>query len=316
MTARHAGHTASVAQTTASGRQVELRHGELVATLTEVGAGLRHLSAAGRPLVQTYGEAEIPTYGHGQVLAPWPNRVARGAYEFGGERLQLPLSEPALGNAIHGLVRWMPWLVAAHEPDRAVFAVTVPPQAGYPFRLLLSVEYRVDSGGLTVLTTARNAGAGPLPYGCGFHPYLTVGTESIDEAVLTLPAGTRLPADDAGIPTGERVPAAGTPWDFRSPRAVGALELDTAFGDLARDADGRFEVRLESPRGEAVVLWADAAYAYVMAFTGDTLPPPLWRRSLAIEPMTCAPDALRSGDGLVVLAPGESHSSRWGIRPG
>ncbi|HEY4845479.1 MAG TPA: aldose epimerase, partial [Candidatus Dormibacteraeota bacterium] len=36
-------------------------------------------------------------------------------------------------------------------------------------------------------------------------------------------------------------------------------------------------------------------------------------RSLAIEPMTCAPNAFRSGDGLVVLQPGQSTSATWGI---
>lgn len=299
----------------ASGRQVQLRHGELAATLTEVGAGLRELTMAGRPLLQSYGTEEIATYGHGQVLLPWPNRVGNGAYEFDGRRLQLPLTEPEAGNAIHGLVRWLPWLVAAHEPDRAVFALVLHPQAGYPFRLALTVAYRLTADGLRVSTTARNVGRDALPYGCGFHPYVTVGTERIDAAVLTVPAAARLETDDVGIPTGVRLPVAGTPWDFRSPRPVGDLALDTAFGDLERDGDGSFEVSLQSPDGHGVTLWADVSHSYVMAFTGDTLPEPRRRRSLAIEPMTCAPDALRSGDGLITLAPGDSHRSAWGLRP-
>jgi aldose 1-epimerase len=31
--------------------------------------------------------------------------------------------------------------------------------------------------------------------------------------------------------------------------------------------------------------------------------------------MTCAPDAFRTGDGLIVLVPGETRSCTWGITP-
>jgi aldose 1-epimerase len=51
-----------------------------------------------------------------------------------------------------------------------------------------------------------------------------------------------------------------------------------------------------------------------MVFTGDTLPDG-GRRSLAVEPMTCAPNAFRSGDGLVRLEPEQTHNSSWGIVP-
>jgi aldose 1-epimerase len=301
----------------ASGRQLQLRRATLAATVTEVGAGLRELTSARRPLIQSYGADEIATYGHGQVLLPWPNRVAGGAYDFGGRRLQLPLSEPEAGNAIHGLARWVPWRILVHERDRAVLALVVHPQAGYPFRLAVRVEYRLEDDGLRVLTSARNAGTDPLPFGCGFHPYLTVGTQTIDEALLTLPASTRLEVDARGVPTGARLPVSGTAWDFRSARAIGDLSLDTAFGDLHRDGDGAFHVTLQAPgTPHALDLWADASYRYVMAFTGDALPGPRRRRALAVEPMTCAPDALRSGDGLLTLAPGESHESEWGLRIG
>ena len=53
-----------------------------------------------------------------------------------------------------------------------------------------------------------------------------------------------------------------------------------------------------------------------MLFTGDSLPEPARRRrGLGIEPMTCAPNALQSGEGLQTLAPGESVATAWGIAP-
>ena len=109
---------------------------------------------------------------------------------------------------------------------------------------------------------------------------------------------------------------AGTAYDFRAARSVGDTILDHAFTDLDRDEDGLARVVLEDPEaGTALTLWVDDAYGYLMLFTGDPLPDAA-RRSLAVEPMTCPPDAFRSGEALIVLEPGESFSGRWGISPG
>lgn len=60
----------------------------------------------------------------------------------------------------------------------------------------------------------------------------------------------------------------------------------------------------------------DERFPYYMLYTGDTLPDRQQRRrSLGVEPMTCAPNAFASGDGLIVLAPGERVVSRWGVTP-
>jgi aldose 1-epimerase len=51
-----------------------------------------------------------------------------------------------------------------------------------------------------------------------------------------------------------------------------------------------------------------------MLFTGDPLPD-VDRRSLAAEPMTCPPNAFRTGEALIRLEPGRSFTSAWGIAP-
>ena len=94
---------------------------------------------------------------------------------------------------------------------------------------------------------------------------------------------------------------------------IGDAVLDHCLTGLARDADGRARVRLAGPSGAATTLWMDGLFGYVMVFTGDTLAPDRRRRAVAVEPMTCAPDAFNSGEGLIVLAPGESVTGRWGI---
>jgi aldose 1-epimerase len=299
----------------ATGRQLELRAGGASAVVTEVGASVRVLRLGRRDVLDGVGRSEPALGGQGQALVPWPNRLCDGRYQFAGRELQLPLTEPEKGNAIHGLGRFVPWEIAEVAPDRVRLRLFVPPQPGYPFALEVEVEHVLDGRGLTVQTTGRNLGGAELPFGAGFHPYLTVGTPQIDETVLQVQAGTRLVTDERGIPTGERAAVAGTAYDFATPRPLDTMRLDTAFGDLARDDHGRATVHLRAPDGGGVDLWMDEHHAYLMLFTSDTLPEPeRRRRSLAVEPMICAPNAFRSGDGLRTLVPGQSLTCAWGIR--
>ena len=295
-----------------SGEQFEIALGDQRAVVVEVGGGLRTYSAADRDVLDGYGVAEICPFGRGQVLSPWPNRVQDGRYEFDGQRHQLPLDEPARANAIHGLVRWSPWTAAEHEAHRIVMQHTLHPRPGYPFALALRIEYSLSPNGLEVRNTATNVGEAPAPYGTGAHPYLLTGTELVDSAALHCPARTVLHADERAIPTAD-VQVAGTEYDFTRRRQIGAMTLDHCFTDLERDADGRAQVELRGPDG-AVTVWMDEAYPYVMLFTGDTLPDGA-RRSIAVEPMTCPPNALRTGRDLIRLEPGEWASSTWGITP-
>jgi aldose 1-epimerase len=294
--------------TAPSGLQVEIRSGDHAAWIVEVGGGIRRYVAGGVDVLDGYAEDEICHSGRGQVLLPWPNRIADGRYAFAGAERQLALTEPAARNAIHGLVRWANWTVAGRTADRVTMAYALHPQPGYPHALDLRVDYRLDGTSLTVTTTAANAGDAPCPFGAGAHPYLAVPGPAVDAATLRAPGRTRLVSDERGIPSG-REPVDGTPFDFREARAIGATVLDDCFTDLERDADGRARVRL----GETVV-WFDEAYSYAMLFTGDPLPD-VARRSLAVEPMTCAPNAFQSGDGLLVLEPGETFSGSFGIEP-
>ena len=291
---------------TPSGEQFELSNGDQRAVVTEVGAGLREYSAGGRELLDGYPPDELASSGRGQLLLPWPNRIRDGAYRLDGREHRLPLNEPERGNAIHGLVRWSSWTLADRTADRVVLEHVLHPQPGYPFTLELGVEYSLSDDGLAVSTTATNVGAESCPYGAGAHPYLAV--TAVDEAVLRLPARTVLESDERGIPVSSS-PVEGE-LDFRTPRAVGNLQLDHCFTDLEREEDGLARVRVDE-----TTLWVDTSYSYLMVFTGDALPEIERRRSIAVEPMTCAPNAFASGDGLVVLEPGETHAAVWGITP-
>jgi aldose 1-epimerase len=298
-----------------TGTQHDIAAGDYQATVTELGAGLRQLSYRGQPVISGYAADDIPPAGAGQLLIPWPNRVDQGRYPFGGSTHQLDLSEPAHGNAIHGLTRFANWATAQHAADRVELALVLHAHPGYPFCLELTARYGLSADGLEVTVTARNAGSAAAPYGTGSHPYLVAGPDLVDDWELELPAGSWLETDARGIPAGPPADVAGTPLDFREPRAIGGTRMDHAFTGLGRDAAGRAWARLRGPgAGLGLGLWASEGYRWLQVFTGDALGPDRARRAVAIEPMTCPPNAFATGTDLLTLAPGETVTHSWGLQ--
>jgi aldose 1-epimerase len=297
-----------------SGKQYEIRWAEQRAVATEVGATLRAYTVDGVAVLDGFSDEVFAPGGRGQVLAPWPNRLG-GRYTYEAREGQAALDEPEHGNAIHGLVRWLRWQGLSRSESAVALGCWLHPQPAYPWLLELRVDYSLGEQGMTVTTEATNHSNTPAPFGIGFHPYLTVGTPSVDSALLMIPARQRLVTDERGLPVGT-AQLAGTEFDFAHKRAVGSTKLDTAYTDLVPGADGRTAAVLSTPNGDrAISLWVDAAFRHLMVFTGDTLVPPERRRSVAIEPMTCPPDALRSGIDLIRLEPGAGWRARWGITP-
>lgn len=296
-----------------SGQQYELQHGTQHAICVEVGGGLRQYQIAGRDLLDGYSLDERCTGARGLPLIPWPNRLADGNYDFDGTSYQVPLTEPDKHNAIHGFLRWRNWNCHDQQPDRVTLGTVLYPRMGYPFTLDVRVDYRLDDAGLTVTSTATNLGDTACPYACGQHPYVYLGTDRVDPYRLQLDAATWLPTDDRGLPTGRR-PVAGSPNDFRTGRPIGEQDLDYTYTDLARGEHGRAWVHLSAPTGQRTAVWLDEHYPYVEIYTSHTQAVPHWRRGLGVEPMTCAPNAFRTGEGLVRLEPGESSTASWGMR--
>ena len=302
-----------------SGEQFALRRGDLSAVVTEVGATLRELNVGTEAVCRGFAVEEICPGGMGQVLAPWPNRLEDGTYTFDGRSARAALDEPERHNAIHGLVRWLRFACQERSADAATLACALPPQPAYPFALGLEITYQLSDTGLEVRTVARNEDVGPIPFGIGFHPYFAAGPDGVDAAALVLPAARHLRLDDRGLPRRvEPVPArlAGlVAPDATASAPLGDLVLDDCFTDLERSADGRFAVEFAPIAGGARTLrvLGDEHFSHVMCFTGDTLAPGERRRAVAIEPMTCAPNALRDGATIAVIEPGQTLTAVWSV---
>ena len=289
-----------------TGAQFELSRGRQRLVVTEIGAGMRSWTVGEHELLASFSPGEYDEAFCGRVLVPWPNRVRDARYAFDGAEHRLELTEPERASALHGLVLHSRWRGVRTSARRVSLSYDLRPRAGYPFALALAVSYELASGGVVMTLHATNVGTERAPFGAGLHPYLTPGTADVDDMALEIPAGTRVPVDERLLPSGPATPVDGTELDFRSPRRLGAVRLDACFGDLGRSPAGVARVRIGTRAGAGqLTVWMDERFRFVQVFTADA--------AIAVEPMTCAPDAFNTGDGLVVLEPGASFTGRCGL---
>jgi aldose 1-epimerase len=291
-----------------------IRNGEYAAVATARGGALRRLTYRGRDLVVPFAQGgPIPEY-RGIVAAPWPNRIADGSYNFDGQYLRLPVNERDRGCALHGLVFDRDWSLVTHDERSVTLAIEVEPSEGYPFSLRIETLYTLEEGGLRWEVRAQNRGDRVAPYGVCPHPYLLAGESPLDEWELELPAERFLAVTpDRLLPMGE-LKVTGHEFDFRQPRPIGCIKIDHAFTGLAFNGAGISRVVLRDPRnGTAVEMVWDTSCPWVQIHTADKRPPAPNRLGLAVEPMTCPPDAFNSGTDLVQLRPGAEHTVGWAI---
>ncbi|WP_284249381.1 aldose 1-epimerase family protein [Litorihabitans aurantiacus] len=292
---------------------------DATAVVTQVGASLRSFTVAGRDVISSYPESDLAPAGHGAILAPWPNRLADGAYTFDGVSYQLPITEVERRTALHGLVTHQRWDLAHASTTEVVLSLQTVPVAGYPWSLLLTVTYTLSGPGLAVTVHASNLSDSPAPYGVGFHPWLSPGEGGLEDATFSLDATRWIRPDERLLPVGEEdLPQH---LDFRSARAVGTTDIDDAFTGITRDGDGLSWGRLTGTDGRTAAIWTNDSMDTWQVCTGDHLDAVEYRRQgLAVEPMSCIADAFNTGDRLVRLAPAggtdgvAQHVVTWGLR--
>lgn len=295
-----------------AGELYEVTSGSRQAVVTEQGATLFRVRWDGAELLATGADDGYGGVGsHGQLLVPWPGRVRHAAYEFDGQVHHLMVNDQVTGSSIHGLARWLAWQPQEHSRDRLVLACRQLAVPGYPFPLAYEQSYTWLPDCLEVVLVASNIGNRTAPFGYGCHPYFSVGSPTVDDDILRVPAGRYYPERDDHSISGPALPVDGTAFDFRQPKAVGTTHFDVTLTDLQRDEDGRVEVNFRSARSAAgVTCKYDPPIDFIQLYSGDTLPSGQ-RQGMAIEPYTSAPDAFNNGIGLARLPPGGTFRVRW-----
>ena len=247
------------------------------------------------------------------LLHPWANRLAGFEYALDGRTARLPAGPPLVrceehGLPIHGLLGGSPhWRVRAAEAEgdtarlAAVldFAAHADLLAGFPYPHTLALDVALDARRLTVATTLTATGDVAVPVAFGFHPYLRLPGAERAAWRLELPARRYLFADARGIPTGHHEDEPATRL------RLGGLSFDDGFDRIADGAT--FAV---SGGGRRVAVTFARGYPVAQVFSPPGAP------FVCFEPMTAPTNALRSGDGLRRVAPGEAFSAVFSIAVG
>lgn len=320
---------------------VELASGGYRASISLLGGGLRELSYGDEPLVHGYPDGEPAPLGAGQLLTPWPNRTSDGLFNVDGTEYHLEITEPQRNTAIHGLVRDQRWEVVNSTERSVMIEHTLGDDGRWPWKVELAATWSLsEAGGLTCHLVAHNTSDSLSPLGVGWHPYLTAFGAPLDECTLHLPVSTTLPLDSQrNLPAGLEYEATRVLPQLAEGQPMAGIQLDHCFGGLhkapgetpavedlgkecpklatATEGAASSTVRLENAAGRAVELWASESFNWYQVFTAD---PALGHgfpgvgRALAVEPMTCPPNALRSSRDLIRLYAGEARAFDFGIR--
>ena len=282
--------------------------GKYRAEISDTGAALAELVFSGAHIIE---KRKHEKYFSGEVLAPWPNRIANGEYSYGGQDYRLDVNEEVRNNALHGLVFNKKWQIFSHHRDEITLTITIDQQEKYPSTLELRMHYKLSYSGLLCTLTATNTGKTTVPYGASTHPYISVPSlNSVDDFKLQINSNKVLLTDPKRLLPTKLVDVAEAGFDFRTPRHIGQQFIDHAF---LQDPGLPKEVSVTSSVGNGVMISFSDNAKWIQIHTADRNGGEDSRKVLAVEPMTCPPDSFNSGVDLIELQPEESHQLFWRI---
>lgn len=288
---------------------IEIRSASTVATLTEAGFNVYSLVVDGFDYLHAepgFPGSGKPTHNGTPVLFPWPNRIAGAHFTWDGVDYPLPENEAATGCSIHGYAVAAPLLIVDTGASHVTGEFTV--DSGWPARGRLRMTYRVEPAALIATCEVENLDDHGFPYGLGFHPYLRV-PGPFDQWLLQVDAAKYWPLANM-VPTGPAEPVT-TDLDFRTPRRIGDQHLDDVLTGLSPAPSMTRRAGLHS-MASSVTVSSDPGFREYVVFTNAS------RNAVAIEPYTCATDAVHLQErgidaGWRVLEPGGRQTYTWRI---
>ncbi|WP_030450849.1 aldose epimerase family protein [Herbidospora cretacea] len=213
---------------TPEGEKVErhvLTGGGLTAAVLTYGCVIQSLEVDGVDVVlgcDTLGDYLTRSRYFGAVVGRYGNRIAGGRFDLDGTTYRLARNNGTA--ALHGGVRGFDKRVWSAEPSPGSITlrhVSPDGEEGYPGTLSVAVTYTLAARALRIDYAAVTDA--PTVLNLTNHSYFNLaGGGDVLGHVVTIDADAYTPVDEHKIPTGELAPVEGTPFDFRSPRAVGA----------------------------------------------------------------------------------------------
>ena len=281
----------------------EINLGNFKAKINSYGASLISLSNNEFNLIESNTREGLYA---GSVLAPWPNRIKDGRYSFNDEMFELPINEKSKNNALHGLVAHSDWQPVSSSGSSITLEHILDMPKIYPGKLKLQIKYEFIDNYLEIKIDALNIGNKKAPYGVSIHTYFVAGQNlKNNQLFLQLPSSEFMQVDlERLLPLGiEKVDS--TEFDFRILKQISNLFIDHAF---KADTDLPPRVRLINESKLGVELEFDESTKWIQVHTADRDGKEDARMAIAIEPMSCPPDAFNSALDLITLEPNERHS--------
>ncbi|MCU0430136.1 MAG: aldose 1-epimerase [Cytophagaceae bacterium] len=244
----------------------------------------------------------------GAFLFPFPNRIRDGKYSFENQDYELPINFPQEGNSIHGLLLTKEFTIKEERCTEREAALVLDykskGETGYPFAFLIRIEFVLSAiKGFGCNTQVINLNTQDIPVALGWHPYFCMG-ENIDDCGISFPARLEFLVDNQMIPNGEKVPS----LPYFQEQALKGIHLDTCF---ALEGQQPCVVGLRNMMTDTrLVVWLQSgpgAFSYLQLYT------PPNRKTIAIEPMTSAPDSFNNGAGLIRLSAGDRLECSFGV---
>ena len=290
-------------------KKVQISLNEVSAVISTEGAALIGLSVNNFDLIEPNTRDGLYA---GKILAPWPNRIKDGKYTFNKNDYQLPINEISKNNALHGLVANCLWEVLFQSESKVVLQYLLNQPDIYPGKLQLQVTYEIIESGIEITVLSENIGDISAPYGVSIHTYLVAGALlKNNELFLQIPADQFLEVDAERLLPITLQPVAGTNFDFIDSKKISDLFIDHAF---KYSSDYPRSISLLNAEGQGAEVIFDDQSKWIQIHTADRNLQADSRMAVAIEPMTCPPDAFNSGIDLIVLEPGKKHEYKLKIK--
>ena len=283
--------------------------GDYAVIQAETGASLIELNLAGLSLIDLPGSKNNPLesnpYHPSALLTPWVNRVRNGNYSFKGKNYQLPINEPALGNAIHGLLARKSFTLVKQSSSSVTLKHEYKgEEPNYPFPFQFQYTYTLtDSGALEVTFEAKNTGSGSLPFACGWHPYFSFPDTTVDDLEINFKPISRFLSDSQMIPLKEENLNGKQQFKFSTDKIDHVFRLEPMEIHRTEFIDTKHKKRL-------ILEQSSILFPFLVVFQPEGF------NSVAIEPMTANTDAFNTGDGLIELAPSEAFSGQIRLSTG
>ena len=259
---------------------------------------LAKLESLGRPLIEQYDPKDIRNMYHGDLLAPWPNIIRDGIYAIRATKFQLAINKVAKNNSLHGLINALTWKVAIRSDSAVRLRTTLEISEQYPTSIDFEVEHELVDKGLIWKLLATNTGEQEVPYGASIHPYLVADPQAtVNEWKLQMPSTQYLEVDPERLWPTSLIECSTRNFDFHKGKNIEDLIIDHAFKIDSKDQ--RQRVELTSTKGTGVWMEYDSTSKWIQIHTSDRDNGIGSLKCLAVEPMSCPPDAFNSGIDIV-----------------